>query len=200
MIVCKNCYATGDVTSTASGSSVGGFVGQVGGWFGGNSGWIRQCFATGDVYGYDSNVGGFAGSAMGFVFDCYARGDVEVEVPLCFVVGTLITMGDGSFKAIENVNVGDEVLLGGLVDRVFTHKAEMYLKINDLCVTVEHPLLSSGKWFRAGMLCVGDSLTDKDGKSIMITSISVVREEVEVRNLTVAKHVYVASGVIAHNK
>jgi len=37
----------------------------------------------------------------------------------CFAKGTIITMGDGTFKAIENINLGDEVL-------TFNHETSTY--------------------------------------------------------------------------
>lgn len=77
-VVCRCCYATGNVTSTESASQVGGFVGSIGAMGGG---YISKCFATGDVEGYDSEVGGFAGGIFGVALDCYARGAVHVIVP-----------------------------------------------------------------------------------------------------------------------
>jgi hypothetical protein len=35
---------------------------------------------------------------------------IEIDDPCCFVAGTLISMSDGSFKAIEDIVVGDKVL------------------------------------------------------------------------------------------
>lgn len=190
LVIIKRCYATGSVTGRGS---LGGFVGS-------NGSFISECFATGDVTGTDCVAGGFVGQNNGGgILDCYARGDVTVT-HICFLAGTSINMSDGSLKPIEQVIIGDDVLLGGRVDKVYKHQADKYMKINNLQVTPEHPLLSSGKWVRANMLCVGDFLTDRNGKPVKITSMSVVNEEVDVYNLTVAKHVYVASGYIVHNK
>lgn len=97
----------------------------------------------------------------------------------CFVAGTLITMGDGSKKRIEQVRVGDEVLafvpdkpqkrLVAKVTATFKHEAESYLRIrfyagakekNILEVTDEHPVYCSFGYYDQGFLPAKALLSD----------------------------------------
>lgn len=67
--VVERCYATGAITHRSS------FYPRAGGLVGFNYGTVRECYATGDVGGYDDN-GGFVGRNDGTIENCYARGDV----------------------------------------------------------------------------------------------------------------------------
>ncbi len=119
---------------------------------------------------------------------------------MCFVTGTPILMNNGTSKAIEDIVVGDEVKLGGRVERLFKYEIDQYLFINGhIGVTSDHPLLSNGKWLRVNMLCPIDTLTDDECKEVSVTSLKPVNQSIMAHNLKTEKHVYVASRVIVHN-
>lgn len=129
----------------------------------------------------------------------------------CFLAGTPILMGDGSFKAIEEVKVGDLVMAfdekksqmkpDKVKELLFHPKEEGYLIINGhLKVTPVHRVLSKGRWVEIGSLKVGDTLTNTQGEDAPIESIKVVNGPVDVYNFEVNPyHTYVAGGFIVHN-
>lgn len=130
----------------------------------------------------------------------------------CFVGGTLITMADGSKVPIEQISKGDRVLSfdsgtkklsANTVVKTFKHDARGYLIINDrLKVTDEHPILSKGRWAKAGELKEGDFLFNAaEGKDEKILSIVPASEQAAVYNLEVdGVHAYIAQGYAVHNK
>ncbi len=94
----------------------------------------------------------------------------------CFISGTRVLMGNGSYKCIEDVMVGDFVrsydenvgcVVSCRVTNVFHHSPEgmggFYLVLNDgLGVTPNHRFFSNGSWVPIGSLGVGDSLFTSD--------------------------------------
>ena len=132
----------------------------------------------------------------------------------CFLENTKIAMADGSFKNIEDIQTGDEVVSfdldsneckTGTVSEVFHHAPEemtdYYLILNDdLRVTPNHPFLLNGEWIEAENLKIGDTLGD-----VEIKSIQHVFERVPTYNFEVVPYhnyqiVWNAEGVsIAHN-
>ena len=133
----------------------------------------------------------------------------------CFASGTIIQMGDSSYKRIEEVCVGDTVLAydqkkklktKSRVSHTFHHSPEeamdYYLVINDnLRVTPNHPMFVEGKWKHAGELKIGDKLLDSKGKTVKIGSIKKIREKIPVYNIEVDRyHTYFADNVLVHNK
>ena len=139
----------------------------------------------------------------------------------CFLEGTKILMADGSYKNIENINVGDEVLSydensKGIVScriaSVFHHSPEemtdYYLVINKhLRVTPNHRFYSDGKWVYAGDLKVGDPLFSSIENSVYrVYSIVRVYERATTFDLEVERcHNYFVSiddgtDVLVHNR
>jgi len=148
----------------------------------------------------------------------------------CFLPDTPVTMADGSRKAIKDLKAGDRVMsykIAGLdpnnelawktwataslsltaspatVKQVFKQTFTGYVRLLDLKVTYEHPLLTrrDGVWkFREVQdIKKGDFLW-KDGMSIPIDSITYVAGDIDTYNLNVEPtDVYLANGVIAHN-
>jgi len=132
----------------------------------------------------------------------------------CFIAGTLISMADGSFVAIEDVKVGDYVFSHDLMtDRMIPaeiiqtliHPKETvvgYLVINDnLCVTPEHTVCVNDCWKFAGDLVVGELFTTFNNQRELITSIEWVSTSVPVYNLGTSHetHNYFADGYLVHN-
>jgi len=138
----------------------------------------------------------------------------------CFLAGTRVLMADGSYMAIEDVEVGMlvralDIESGVRVDRpvtfVFHHGPEemtdFYLVINDeLRVTPNHPLWSGDGWVSAGDLKVGDVLGNGGSNNFEIFSIERVYERVPTYNLEVdEQHNYIIGvekdgELLVHNK
>jgi hypothetical protein len=119
-------------------------------------------------------------------------------------------MADGTSKLIEEIGEGDEVLSPNAfsvdspasVEVVYSpREVTEYLVLNGrLSVTLDQPLLSSGKWVEAGELRTGDLLSDVTGAAVPVTSIQRVDRSATVYNIKVSSGIYVAGGVVAHNK
>lgn len=130
----------------------------------------------------------------------------------CFIEGTPVLMADGSEKPIEQIKPGDYVatrtsesdnnLVKGKVTS--THKAAeiMVLIINgSLKVTTNHRMWVNNAWMQAGSIQIGDHLTDKDGKVVVVSSLEWQRGSYQVYNLEVEKyHTYFANGIWVHNE
>ncbi len=130
----------------------------------------------------------------------------------CFAPGTMITMADGSKKAIEKVKVGDKVatlanplnadVVTGTVGAVFEHTANKMISVNNglLKATPEHMIYASGTFKTAGEIAVGDVLLGLNGKKTVVTSVKVVFEKISVYNLRVDPyHTFIANGIYVHN-
>lgn len=132
------------------------------------------------------------------------------NVVSCFLKDTPILMADGTYKMIQDVKVGDQVLSydpetgrflpSGVVNTVQA-STEKYFVINgELKITPAHQLYANGQWVNSETLKVGDTLIGEDGKPVIITSIEEKNESVPVYNLvTTAPHDFFASGFLVHN-
>jgi len=130
----------------------------------------------------------------------------------CFLEETKILLADGSYKNIEDIQVGDLVksydedtgeLRTGKVKKTFYHeKTQGYLIINNLLkLTKNHPMYVNNNWASAGEIKLGDLLWDKDGNYIEVTSIQEIDETVPTYNLEVSGyHNYFAENILTHNK
>ena len=76
----------------------------------------------------------------------------------CFIAGTMITMADGSFKAVEQVDIRDEVAVGGFVFATGKFLIEDLFEYKGIKVSGTHMVKEDGTWTR-----VSDS---KHGKSL----------------------------------
>jgi hypothetical protein len=129
----------------------------------------------------------------------------------CLLVGTLVTLADGSLKPVEKIEKGDHVLSYdeitgrmGPSEVLKIHapwKTDHYLVINgSIRVTETHPVLSQGTWVTTGELEVGSLMTGTDGLQVPVVSIRRVDEEALVYNFQVAAGTYVAQDIVLHNK
>ena len=122
-------------------------------------------------------------------------------------------MADGTFKSIESVIIGDQVLAfdeekgestTDTVSQVFIHNDihKGYLEINDMKVTDEHPLWIKDKgWVKAGEVKEGDILLRQDNTPEPVTHIKFIEGKYTVHNLeTQPHHTYYAQGKRVHNK
>jgi RHS repeat-associated protein len=143
----------------------------------------------------------------------------------CFVAGTMVTMADGTQKAIDQIQVGEQVLafdevsarlLPARVTERFVHpdwqeQADTILINGRLRATTNHPFLVNGRWQRADQIQPGDIfrtltpvLIDNGPVRTMLSEpvlTLVPLPGVEtVYNLEVeGYHTYFAEGVLVHN-
>lgn len=129
----------------------------------------------------------------------------------CFLAETKITLKDGNYKKIEDIQIGDLVIsydelnnnkTVSKVVKTFVHNETEYLIINDrLKVTKNHPLFINNSWKRADSALIGDVLKEINGTNLIIDSIKEVKENISVYNLEVeSTHTYYAENILVHNK
>jgi hypothetical protein len=80
----------------------------------------------------------------------------------CFIAGTMITMADGSFKAVETVDIGDEVLVGGKVFATGKFLIDNLYEYKGIQVSGTHMVKEDSKWTRVENSKHGVSLGDDD--------------------------------------
>ena len=66
----------------------------------------------------------------------------------CFIAGTMISMADGSQKAVELVDIGDEVSVGGMVFATGKFLIENLYDYNGIQVSGTHMVKEDGAWIR----------------------------------------------------
>lgn len=81
-------------------------------------------------------IGGFVGGFIG--------GTV-----FCFVDGTPVIMADGSHKNVEDIKLGDDLLLGGKVFGVGTAYCDEIVNYKNAVLSAKHAVFEDGKWLRA---------------------------------------------------
>lgn len=141
----------------------------------------------------------------------------------CVPAGTLITMADGSRRAIENLKPRDCVLafgadkgqiVGAEIDQVLIHRTGPYatslLTTTDgqtLEVTANHPILTKGfAWKPISELRAGEVILTHDalsGAIIETTVAAIIRDHSRqgvVYNLKTTRGNYFANDVLVHNK
>ncbi|MBK8229554.1 MAG: hypothetical protein IPK72_03005 [Candidatus Eisenbacteria bacterium] len=128
----------------------------------------------------------------------------------CLLPGSLILMGDGSKKPVEEIAVGDVVLsfdaLGAALmpSRVIKvhppYLVDHYYVVNGvLRATENHPVWTGDKWVAVGELAIGNLLRATDGE-VRVSSVERVERGTPVYNFQVESATYVADGLIVHNK
>ncbi|MBI4348708.1 MAG: hypothetical protein HY553_17855 [Elusimicrobia bacterium] len=136
--------------------------------------------------------------------------DVWENIVSCFLKGTPILMADGTYKKIEEIQIGDQVLSydtenkkfipSGVVNTVQAVSEKYYVVNGELKITPAHQLYVNGGWLNSEYMKVGDTLLGEDGQPVTITSLVEVTETVPVYNLiTQAPHDFFASGFLVHN-
>lgn len=146
----------------------------------------------------------------------------------CFVAGTKILMSDSSYKNIEDIIVGDEIIgcnevsFGKNKQRNFfstkvLHTFYRHAKTltistetgRNISCSLEHPFLTSkDAWVRAENLNIGDSVSKFNGisdiksctiESAKITNKQISNEIVPVYNLETESSTYIANDYVVHN-
>lgn len=150
------------------------------------------------------------------------------STPTCFIAGTLVELGNGSFKNIEDIEIGDLVKTHAGVQPVLALKPgilgprRLYsINGSEHFATGDHPFMTREGWKSAepeltqqlhgdrlgsilqGALKVGDHLESTTGAYIEIESMQETEgfSGMPVYTFTVAEdHSYYANGYLVHNK
>jgi len=133
----------------------------------------------------------------------------------CFPAGTQITLGDGSYKNIEEVQEGDTLLsydthnkefTTGRVTKLSKSSQQDLLEIETqnegvLWSTPGHKIYVNGKWIFAKDIREGDSLLDSNGNEVKVKSTTLHEGTNEVYHLVnVGSHnTYFANNLLVHN-
>ena len=80
----------------------------------------------------------------------------------CFIAGTMITMTDGTFKAVELVDIGDEVAVGGKVFATGKFLIDNLYEYKGIQVSGTHMVKEDGVWTRVENSKHGVSLGNDD--------------------------------------
>ena len=80
----------------------------------------------------------------------------------CFIAGTLVTMADGTQKAVELVDIGDEVAVGGKVFATGKFLIDNLYEYKGVQVSGTHMVKEDGKWTRVENSKHGVSLGNDD--------------------------------------
>jgi hypothetical protein len=145
----------------------------------------------------------------------------------CFREGSLVLMADGTSKAIEDIQVGDEVIGQTSTNSVIRLKHQELdqrdmAKINDdlLDMTVSHPVLTTDGWKSfdpqtsmdihpemgtIGEIQMGDQLVTREAdgtdSTVEVTKITRYLTIIPVYNIDVSgDDTYIVNNVIVHNK
>jgi phage-related protein len=179
--------------------------------------------------GVGSGVGGFFGNLFGGIGqdfnNLFGGGGGINPSPGCFPAGTPVLMADGSERAIETLQVGDQVLARGgaffvpttVLARIVPPPKRVYTLTFDsdktLTLTDSHPVMTEQGWkslhpratkqenpdLDVSTLHIGDRVHTTGG---MVTLVGIrPGEVVPIYNITVDEpHTFYASGILVHNK
>ncbi|MBW4617625.1 MAG: hypothetical protein KME21_31360 [Desmonostoc vinosum HA7617-LM4] len=131
------------------------------------------------------------------------------EIPYCFTAETPILMSDGTYKPIEKIKIGDEVMafegLGKLqprqVTKTFINPNQKVVQLGNIKVTLGHHFLQpDGSFKTLEKIDSNGFLVGLTGKLIPHPGIQPIENEHTVYNFTVeGLHTYVAGGIRVHN-
>lgn len=166
--------------------------------------------------GLDAFANGFMiGAAIGSV----GLITKSIKPIACFTSGTLIALGNDTFKCIENININDYVLSYDEVTKQLSSQKvidifekEVYQTLNLVIdgklieTTYNHPFYcpTYDSWIMASDLCPGDYVLSSTGQLLMIEDKFFINhyEPVKVYNFTVENnHTYFVGDdeVLVHN-
>ena len=144
----------------------------------------------------------------------------------CFVKGTKILMADLTYKNIEDIKLGDEVMgfqehrrfgekikiASTLVTSpIMKRKRKIYKlscdKAGDIFVTADHPMLTwDNRWVKVKDLTKNDTLLfarhvkgEIKLEVSQVISVEDINREEYVYNFETFKHTYIANGILTHN-
>ena len=100
----------------------------------------------------------------------------------CFLAGTPVTMEDGSIKHIEDIQLGDRVKLGGLVDGLGSFLAEDIYDYKGVYVAGSHAVLEDGEWKRVENTIHGKPLNDNN--THIVYTLGAEHKRIEIQDIT----------------
>jgi hypothetical protein len=100
----------------------------------------------------------------------------------CFLAGTPITMEDGSIKHIEELQLGDRVKDGGLVDGLGSFLADNIYDYQGIYVAGSHAVKEGGIWKRVEDTDLGKPLND-DATHIVYT-LGCENKRIDINGIT----------------
>ena len=121
---------------------------------------------------------------------------------LCFTADALVEMGDGSFKTIQSVVLGDKVSTGdgntGIVTETLVHPVNAVVPVAKMATphgvlvgTPDHPVYHERKWIELGKVKNHDVTIEEDFVE------NFYNLEIDGHILEGSLHSYVANGVVA---
>ena len=124
-----------------------------------------------------------------------------VETP-CLALDTMIMMQDSSQKRIDELEKGER-LFDSIVTSIQKRTVSKLFIINNglLKASAKHVhVLSDWSLVQSDKLKVGDKLQDKFGLSVEIISIEIIEGIFNVVTISTDTKIYIANGIITHNK
>ena len=189
-----------------------------------NPGNSQTVIIGGDGLEINGNISFSAGVARSLTVSTSENGtpgnlSIKASNGNCFLAGTKISMSDGEYKNIEEVQVGEKVVsydelsktktISKVID-IYHHPIDEMVDDNYLIIKTEkgklikvtpnHRIYSDGVWKFAGDLKVNDHLLNDQNEIDKISSIQKVYKKVLNYNLEIEKyHVYYAESILVHN-
>ena len=120
------------------------------------SGTWKAMFNNG--FNFVSTASGFGDSTGNTTSGSGGSGPPIPQSGGCFIAGTMISMADGSQKAVELVDIGDEVSVGGMVFATGKFLIENLYDYNGIHVSGTHMVKEDGAWIRVEDSRLGASL------------------------------------------
>jgi len=136
--------------------------------------------------------------------------------PSCFVAGTIISLANGDYKNIEDVQAGEEVMSyneskgehePAIVGDIKAREVDSIIRLvfangNIIKTTEEHPFYVNGGWVKANELRITDVAKSLDGSEVAITGIEHITEPHTVYNLldVSGNSNFYAGEILVHNK
>ncbi|TRU29531.1 MAG: hypothetical protein EWV79_00370 [Microcystis aeruginosa Ma_MB_S_20031200_S102D] len=161
---------------------------------------IKENYPGGLIGYYTDGIGNFLGNIW----------NENILTKYCFTAETPILMSDGTYKPIEQIKIGDEVMafdgLGELqprkVTQTFITPDQEVVQLGNIKVTLGHHFLQADGSFKAlGEIDTDGFLVGVTGKLIPHPGIKPVAGKHTVYNFTVEDlHTYIAGDYRVHNE
>ena len=100
----------------------------------------------------------------------------------CFLAGTPVTMEDGSIKHIENIELGDRVMNGGIVGATAKLLTDNIYEYKGIYVAGSHAVKEDGTWIRVEDSEIGKPLND--GNMHVVYTLSVENHVLDIEGIT----------------
>lgn len=124
----------------------------------------------------------------------------------CLKEGTMIQMGDGSRRPVEQVAIGDSIRSregNSVVSNIWKGNDDSYIRIetedgSSLGVTKDHPILTSEGWQKAEQIRQGTML-QREQDTVKAASVQEIKESCRMYNLSLkdSDHTLIAEGIVA---